>query len=369
MIKTIRIENFKSIRKQQFSVRPLTVLSGTNSAGKSSFLQSLMMLNYLEKSRQDFLPLSQLEGLNLGQCQDALCAKAPTSDIRFGIDSDQHQHRWVFDAAVPEDPFLRVTHKPAAADIAGLFGDFFFLDSERLGPRASYAIESKPVEHLGIGTKGEYAAYLLAINERKILRENLCHPEALRRRENRWLKHQVERWMGEFVPKIEFKSDIIPGTGRVRLSLKHSGIDSEWLQPTNAGFGICYTLPIVVAGLLTEPGTILIVQNPEAHLHPAAQSRMGFFLSHVAAAGAQVFVETHSDHLLNGIRLSVAGEGSPIKADQIIFHFLTMTDLETQATTIEINQKGELSHWPDGFFDQTEKDLNHLFRTQIHGLG
>ncbi|CAM2009054.1 AAA family ATPase [Acanthopleuribacter pedis] len=368
MIEQIAIEHFKSIRKAEFVTKPLTVLSGTNSAGKSSLLQSLMMMNWLEKHQTDYLPLSELEGLSLGQCQDALCAKAATTDITFSATRDGHCFSWVFDAAEPENPFLTVTQKPEAPNPdQRLFGDFFFLDSERHGPRASYRVESKPLEQLGVGFRGEFAPYLLAINERATVRESLCHPEALRSRGDRWLKHQVEHWMGEFVPKIEFQSDLIPGTDRVRLSLKHAGVDSEWIQPANAGFGICYTLPIVVAGMLTQPGTVLIVQNPEAHLHPRAQSRMGYFLAHLAASGAQVFVETHSDHLLNGIRLSVAGAKAPIAHDQVIFHFLTMANAETHPITIDINAKGELSEWPDGFFDQTEKDLNHLFRTQIHG--
>src|SRR5438046_1441121 len=93
-------------------------------------------------------------------------------------------------------------------------------------------------------------------------------------------------------------------TFSVTYSLGHQVASSEY-RPTNVGFGITYALPIVVSILSARPGSLVIIENPEAHLHPRGQVRMGELLSLASTAGIQVLIETHSDHVLNGIRLAV----------------------------------------------------------------
>ena len=93
-------------------------------------------------------------------------------------------------------------------------------------------------------------------------------------------------------------------TFSVAYSLGHKVASSEY-RPTNVGFGITYALPIVVSALSARPGSLLIVENPEAHLHPRGQVKMGELLCQASEAGIQVLIETHSDHVLNGIRLAV----------------------------------------------------------------
>lgn len=78
-----------------------------------------------------------------------------------------------------------------------------------------------------------------------------------------------------------------------------------------------------------------------------------------AGAGVQVIIETHSDHVLNGIRLAAVAEES-IPITDIIFHFFS----EAEPITIEMTERGGLTQWPDGFFDQFESDLGGLARAQ-----
>jgi predicted ATPase len=120
-----------------------------------------------------------------------------------------------------------------------------------------------------------------------------------------------------------------------------------------------YALPIIVAGLLTLPGDMLLVENPEAHLHPAGQSKLGRFLANVAGNGTQVVVETHSDHVLNGARLAIAQDNSLPASDMIVNYFD-----HDGPISININDRGELDHWPTGFFDQIEADLGGLARAR-----
>jgi len=132
------------------------------------------------------------------------------------------------------------------------------------------------------------------------------------------------------------------------------------------GFGFSYTLPIIVAALLLPADGILVVENPEAHLHPAGQSRLGRFLARVAGSGGQVVVETHSDHVINGIRLATVEDRS-IEANQTIVHFFN-EDVGGTPTQIEVTGRGGFTAWPAGFFDQIERDLGELSRAKRREL-
>ena len=170
--------------------------------------------------------------------------------------------------------------------------------------------------------------------------------------------------MSEIVRPIQIDPQWLPGTLVTTLRFKVPGVHAEWTRPTNMGFGVSYALPIIVAGLLIENGGLLIVENPEAHLHPAAQSRIGAFLARVAGDGVQVFVETHSDHVLNGIRRAVA-QDALVPADQVLVHFFQDGgDDVAPVVPLALTQTGQLSAWPPGFFDQTQKDLAVLARSK-----
>ena len=89
---------------------------------------------------------------------------------------------------------------------------------------------------------------------------------------------------------------------------KNAGVTSNEYRPTSVGFGIAYVLPVLVALLSANEKYMVIIENPEAHLHPRGQVAMGELIARAAAAGVQVIVETHSDHVLNGVRLAVKGK-------------------------------------------------------------
>jgi predicted ATPase len=133
------------------------------------------------------------------------------------------------------------------------------------------------------------------------------------------------------------------------------------------GFGVSYALPVILAGLTAQPGGILIVENPEAHLHPAGQSRMGVFLAWLAGRGVQVVVETHSDHVLNGIRRSI-GEHGYLRSSDAVLHFFDSTENdEPRIQRLDFTSVGGVSHWPKGFFDQYQIDIASLGQVRRRG--
>ncbi|PTS94473.1 hypothetical protein DBR27_17750 [Flavobacterium sp. HMWF030] len=128
-------------------------------------------------------------------------------------------------------------------------------------------------------------------------------------------------------------------------------------KPTNVGYGFSYILPILVSGLISKPGEIMIIENPEAHLHPFAQSVIAKFLTLVALKGVQVIIESHSEHILNGLRISVF-EDVISSQDLSVLYF--DRDGDEPFIKIEMNSDGGIRNWPKDFFDQSTKDLNYL---------
>jgi predicted ATPase len=196
------------------------------------------------------------------------------------------------------------------------------------------------------------------------VREPLRHPETLTTGHGvTTLRTQVENWASTIIRPIRITAQWPPGitASLIRFQepeLIRQRLLSELIRPANMGFGFSYALPILVAGLLVPETGVLIVENPEAHLHPAGQSRLGRFLARVAGSGAQVIVETHSDHVINGIRLA-AVEDRVIDPNAVVMYFFS-DEPGNSPTAIQLNGRGALSSWPKGFFDQIEEDLGRI---------
>jgi predicted ATPase len=137
---------------------------------------------------------------------------------------------------------------------------------------------------------------------------------------------------------------------------------SNRYRSTSVGFGITYVLPVLVAVLSSAPGSIVLVENPEAHLHPKGQVRIGELLARAAAIGIQVIVETHSDHVLNGIRLAV--HSGKIEPESVAFHYFSRVEeagrVRASVESPKIDKDGRLDRWPEGFFDEWDKSLERL---------
>ena len=169
--------------------------------------------------------------------------------------------------------------------------------------------------------------------------------------------------------EIDAKSSEEMQTAQVQM---RNSVHSEFGLSTNVGYGISYLLPIIVAGLMARKGSMMIVENPEAHLHPSAQSQIGRFLAMVAATGTRVIVETHSDHLVNGIQYYALSH-SNFLSNVVINNFSIANKAESHKGCIKIDrinleEDGNYSCWPVGFMDQSRKDLYELYklRKSIH---
>lgn len=368
MISSLSIRNFKCFREQAFDFGKLTIFCGPNGVGKSTAIQSLLIIREALQCKEQpvFVRLNSLFEQDLGQVQDVLHVNPSNEQIQFEFltpDTEGSLNAKA-DLSFAENLYLEF-ESFSVPEIKCLrsreTGAFTFLSPERDGPRDLQQIQSAPRKHLQIGNRGEYVAQVLLANEREIVRPELRFPQISK--ENRGtdrLQSQLEIWAGEVFPGIELKTVTSQGTNVAGIRIKKQGIESDWLKPTNVGFGISYCLPIILSGLLGLSDGMLIIDSPEAHLHPASQSNVAQFLCHVAHANTQVVIETHSDHILNGIRLGVAK--GIISPEDVKIYSLGQDDHQVTCRSISVSKNGSLSLWPTGFFDQTEKDLAEIVR-------
>lgn len=366
MFTYVRIERFKCFEDVTITFGKLTLFAGINGAGKSSAIQALLLLRqafvqgHLTKHE---LPLNG-EMVRIGTAHDAFFSEGLHDSIALTTAFSEYpeiQYIWTFEVERqhPDEYILKGNSSQQDIPRIGLFApQFAYFMAERLGPRLTYPIPDMPDSHLHSGFHGEYTVYdLHKYGDQPISIPSLALQDEAGNFSLR-LNRQVELWMRELVPGITFRIEPLAQTDAVKIGMRlHT---SEFLRPVNMGLGVTYTLPIVTAALLAEPGSMLIIENPEAHLHPAAQSRLARFLCKVAAAGVQVVVETHSDHILNGVRVAVKHKAIP--PNDVAIRFFTYDD-QQQRHYVEkprLYADGGIDYWPKGFFDQFEMDLQEL---------
>lgn len=366
MLSEITLLDFKCFENEAFSAAPLTVLTGTNSVGKSTVLQALCLMRTacLKKNVEGFVSLNGPHGLNLGQFDDVVRHNldSDSDDVLIVVQEDQVEYTLALSGSGSRYAAFRFFNGliPPGLSTEGL-GQFVFLASDRSGPRNSLPIQSLPKDQLQIDSKGELVADILFQCERDEVRKTLEHPSIPGQR---FLK-QAEAWLSTFVPGVEIRVDPANEMDLAALRFMRGNVSSEWERPSNTGFGVSYCLPIIVAGLSAKPNSVLLVESPEAHMHPSAQSSMGSFLARIAASGVQVFIETHSDHVLNGIRKSVLDDAHPISREDVIIHHLFVADNGTNKEEIRIEENGNLSSRPAAFFDQAELDIAAIVKSRF----
>lgn len=404
MFTHVHLDNLKCFRQLSLRLANLTLLTGFNAAGKSTSLQALLLLAQACRSQEGQWQIS-LNGelAQLGTPAEAM-HEGVGEDLLIGVESETARLSWAFqvdrtqlahglrikqidwqvdahsgaftananllDRLLPQNAQQLIALGNGIDDstsqhiwhtlqsLTKRLSEIVYLSAVRRGPEDVYPIPSlsDPV-NADVGVYGQYAAWLLQQHGDDEIAETRRHAKEAAP----YLRQQFNAWAGELFPGAQINPNRIPNTQLVHLSWRNHQADS-WRRPANIGYGLTYVLPIICAGLLAKEGQILIIDSPEAHLHPKGQSAMGHFLAMVAQAGVQVLVETHSDHVLNGLRLAVFNR--QLEAENAAIHFFNSRprDAQEHAHVVSplLDSQGNLSEWPPGFFDQAETDLGKL---------
>lgn len=374
MLESIHLENFKASRDVPARLERLTVLAGLNSSGKSTLLQAIGVLrqSYDVNGRTNGISLSG-HLVRLGQYSDVLSEGAPNDAVTITVGEDGATYTWAFRGG-PEANQLGFETLPAVAPRFVTSPHFQFLRADRIVPQTLYPRAPQEARNSGfLGPQGEYTVDFLSFAGQRSTARVRTFPRtgfgvnaALLEKiaPTDGLLDQVAGWLQQLSPGTRLESSAVPGTDEVLLRFTYLGRVRESggnpYRPTNVGFGLTYSLPIVVCCLAAESGALLLLENPEAHLHPQGQAALGELLARTASDGVQIIVETHSDHLLNGIRLAV--KHRLLRAADAVVHFFSRST-ETGEVSVQspaILDNGRLSNWPSGFFDQWDKDIDAL---------
>lgn len=331
MIQELTIQGFKSFLDETISISPLTVLTGLNSSGKSSVIQALRILGNVSKGFSN--PL--LEGHGIADELQNIYVKEP-----FVI------------SAVHPAPDGAKTSTSYSADgnrhYDGGYPDLIYVSADRFGPRTSIPVMSE----YRLGERGDNVLNCINHYWDAILPPQLIHKNS----QGETFEFNIVAWLGTISPGVKFKSYIIKATDS-----SYSEFNGH--RAKNVGFGLSYTLPIIVALFMgaIENGTTVLLENPEAHLHPKGQTELARLICLAVEAGAQVIVETHSDHLFDGIRIFARKHTG--FAQKVSTHWFELDDEKlTMVESPEMYDDGRLSDWPSGLFDQFGINASELLK-------
>lgn len=371
MLKRISLQNFKCFKdRQDFHLGKFNIFSGYNGRGKSTLLQSILLLSQ-SLHRHGNLKTLDLKGcfIDLDLFEDLLTKGEKDDKILIEIES-----------TIPGIQTVTFEYKEK---------------TERQGFICNLIVNdvSKFDKAKGLGdVREENSEDILTVYPTDIdqLVSNISYVKADRRDpalyEQKDIMEDINPWgaSGEHSLNVIKDSPEITSaiSGYVHyimeggtISLKGEEKDSSVLRinignidnkfdvkAVNHGFGYSYILPILVAALSSHDG-ILIVENPEAHLHPSAQSRLMLSLIRIANANnLQLMVETHSEHVLNALRLAVLKPEMSVSLEETSIYFF---DKNSKPEKLEIDENGQIHPWPHGFFDQQDIDVTEILKLGI----
>lgn len=384
MIKSIELKNFKSIKEKKFSLRNLNILLGLNGQGKSSFIQSLLLLRQSSDSlRRGLLQLNGNE-FSMGTTKDALyqyTGKNENLSITLGFD-DKEPYTMIFDYTIGSDVFNQINMETdmygdpkRSIDIKQSLFDvkFQYLNANRIEPQSIHKKSYTSVVTMNnIGSLGQYTVdYLETRGDDDIEFENCIHPKTISSKNNKGieikdsrLKNQVNLWMSEISPDVRIRTTNV-SSDIVKLEYEYEQPTygkTMVFKPENVGFGISYSMHVIVALLKARSGDLLIIENPESHIHPRGQAELGKLISLVAQNNIQIIIETHSDHILNGIRVGVKNSPELKEKTQLFYFKKEVMPMEqySNISNIQIDKNGMLSDYPENLLAEWSNQLSQL---------
>lgn len=366
MIDKIHIMALKSIKDLTVECSNLNVFVGTNSSGKSTFLQALLLLvqqelngkyisiGDLREVRNYYMPNRsiRIECLEKGK-------KEPVW-IEFIEDKEKETHNVL--TSISEDSLSEIVDNEYVDSVRFDEFGFHYLSCHRIGVNDIYT--KNMMNNSDFGIDGEYALAYLLKNESETISDELVVKGI---EVTNSLLEQVNYWLNYIVGTTLTINDLKKTNYlQVKYNNNPANASSEALycRPINVGSGISYLISIIISCLGAENGSIIIIENPEIHLHPKAQSKLCEFLYFVSKANRQLFIETHSDHIFNGLRVGVS-TGKMLQ-EEISVNFFAMNEYyETQCNPILFKEYGKIVGVNENMdindlFDQFEIDLNRM---------
>ncbi|WP_176439353.1 AAA family ATPase [Rhizobium esperanzae] len=269
------------------------------------------------------------------------------------------------------NPSLEIEQPRTIRNATEYIRDFFtqgvrYLGPLRDAPRAVYPVEAleNPTD---VGYRGEHTAAVLETNAGSVILYHLPPPEgmdidyiATAESEYGPLRDAVTKWLKYMGVAVEVRAiDTGVFGNELRVSTEAEGAMHHL---TNVGVGVSQVLPIVVNALMAQPGTLLIFEQPELHLHPKVQARLADFFVALALDGKQLVLETHSEYLIDRLRLRIALAEDDDAREMISILFSEKRGGKTTFTPVELTEYGAVTNWPKDFFEQSQRDVGRILK-------
>lgn len=353
MIEKIKIDNFKSIDNLELELKNLTLLTGTNSAGKSTIIQSILFSSDYLDSRilNEYLQ-------SLGDFNDLKNRNLNKKKIIFELISGKK-------LIVTSINFENMLIKSARGNNILEYGEnlfyleygknLFYLSADRIKPR-----EIEPFKNIveqnekEFGINGEMLISCYENFKNTPINDNLIQKiDSV----SKTLQSQIDYWLKKILDvDITFNTEKISST--YLKTFYKIGDDNLEYKPNNIATGINYLISILILCLSSKKDDVIIIENPEIHLHPKAQSGLSSFLSFVASKGIQLIIETHNDHIINKLCWCVFKKEIDSK-DVVIYY----KDRDINFEKIEITKDGNFrdskgdNQFPNGFYEATLNEI------------
>ncbi|TZF99263.1 DUF3696 domain-containing protein (plasmid) [Chryseobacterium panacisoli] len=335
MIKSIVLSGFKSFLENYIEFGNLTLLTGLNSSGKSSIIQSLLMLEkaYYEKNNILLENHGNVKELKNPNQQGSISFTIEDSNTRNIIEIDDNDNYKLIGEKIIDFPQI------------------LYISANRFGPTSIIPIYNNSSIKNKVGKNGENLIQFIDFYADYILNESLRHSNA----EGNTLLFNIKAWLSIISPNVKFDYKLDN-----RSDSSYTLFNNH--RSTNVGFGLSYSLSVIATLLIGSllKNCLIIIENPEAHLHPRGQAELARLISLCANLDNQIIIETHSDHIFDNIR--ICSKEFPDFYDKVRLHWLELNEFNnTKISSPNLDKDGKLDNWPTGLFDQFEINASKLF--------
>ncbi len=351
MLSRILVDGYKSIDRSELELSNFTLLAGVNSAGKSSVIQAVM---YVTQAHHQY---GRQRKPDIGRFMDIRNSIKGNREIYFELDLRRHEKKTTVKVILTqkENGVGMDLQQPSGFSLIDFIqrNKIVYLPVERVGIMRTYELNTQ--QERIIGERGEYAySYLALYGQESIPAEEFAYkPEEV----GQSLNNQVNYWL-EYLMGFNVQTNIVQDVDQVVVTYSNAK-SNRYYRGKNVGTGVTYMSILVIAALACKQEDILIIENPEIHLHPRAQSRFMEFLAFLANRGLQVIVETHSDHIYNGMRKCI--KRNTLDKEKAAAYFFELDNtMQTRVERIRLNDEGAEENHPYGMFDQFDDDLDEL---------